>query len=133
MELASNPTVVTVVPRVRIDRAAGRNGVVTIRGSGFGGYAKRSGTAVRGRFRTVQGGRVTIQYVNGTISSWDDGRIVVRWSSRLTPNQVTVRSVYGKATATVSSSRRLSCGQRQCFAACRDRAAGEQVRLLRTE
>jgi hypothetical protein len=102
-EFASNPTVISVVPNVRIIRAAGRNGVVTIRGTGFSGYAKRSGTAVRGRFRTVQGGRVTNSYLNGTISSWEDGRIVVRWPGSATPNQVTIRTVFGNTTAPVAA------------------------------
>ncbi len=57
--------------------------MVTIRGSGFGGYAKRSGTAVRGRFRTVENRKAVIKYQNGTIASWEDGRIVVKWNSRV--------------------------------------------------
>jgi hypothetical protein len=101
---ASNPTVVTVVPKPRIDRAAGRNRTVVIRGSGFGGYAPRSGTAVRGRFRTVQGGRVTTKYLNGTIASWDDGRIVVRFPS--IPHQVTLRTIFGNASSPVAAATR---------------------------
>lgn len=105
-EFASNPTVVTVRPQARINRAAGRNGVVTIRGSGFGGYAKRSGTAVRGRFRTVENRKAVIKYQNGTITSWEDGKIVVKWNSRVTPGHVTLRSVFGNATSAVAAATR---------------------------
>jgi hypothetical protein len=98
-EFASNPTVVSVVPKPRIYRASGIDGTVAIRGSGLGGYAKRSGTAVRGRFTTVLRGRVTTRYVNGTIAFWDDTRVVVRFAS--TPNRVTIRTVFGNATSAV--------------------------------
>jgi hypothetical protein len=98
--------VITVVPKVRIDRAAGRNGVVTIRGSGFSGYAQRSGTAVRGRFITVRRGRVSSRYVNGTIYSWEDGKIVAKWTGSATPNQVTIRTIFGNTTARVAAATR---------------------------
>ncbi len=98
-ELASNPTVVTVVPKVRIKRAAG-NETVTIVGSGFSGYARGSGTVVTGRITTVEGTRVRTRVLTGTIVSWVDGKIVARFVAA--PNQVTVRSVFGTATSAVA-------------------------------
>lgn len=98
-EFASNPTVLTVVPKVRVKRAAG-NTTVTILGNGFGGYARGSGTTVTGRITTVEGTRTRIRVLAGTIVSWTDGRIVARFAA--IPNQVTVRSVFGGATAVVA-------------------------------
>ena len=98
-EFASNPTVVTVVPKVRIKRAAGST-TVTITGNGFGGYARGSGTTVTGRITTVEGKRTRIRVLTGTIVSWTDGRIVARFAA--IPNQVTVRSVFGGATSAVA-------------------------------
>lgn len=98
-ELASNPTVVTVVPRVRIKRAAGSE-TVTILGSGFAGYARGSGTTVTGRITTVEGTRVRTTILTGMIVSWVDGRIVARFVAA--PNHVTVKSVFGTATSAVA-------------------------------
>ena len=98
-ESASNPTVVTVVPKVRIKRAAGSE-TVTIIGSGFAGYARGSGTTVTGRITTVEGTRVRTTVLTGTIVSWVDGKIVARFVAA--PNHVTVKSVFGTATSAVA-------------------------------
>ncbi len=98
-EFASNPTVVTVVPKVRIKRAAGST-TVTILGNGFGGFARGSGTTVTGRVTTVEGKRTRIRVLTGTVVSWVDGKIVARFAAA--PSQVTVRSVFGGATSAVA-------------------------------
>ena len=85
-------------PRWRVKRAAG--GTTVTSGNGFGGYARGSGTTVTGRITTVEGTRTRTRVVTGTIVSWTDGRVVARFAA--VPNQVTVRSVFGGATATVA-------------------------------
>ncbi len=96
--LASNPTVLSVVPTVKITSAIA-NGPVTITGTGFGGYAKGSGTIVTA---TVAGTRLRgtgATTVQGTIISWSDTKIVARF--RQVPQTVSVQSVFGGATARV--------------------------------
>ena len=107
-EFASNPTVITIVPTVRITRAAG-SGTITISGSGFGGYAKGSGTVVTGKITSGKGKKATTKVLNGKIVSWVDGKIVARFDS--TPNQVTVNSVFGSATSTLSAAKKPSAVQ----------------------
>jgi len=96
-DVASNPAVISVVPKVTIASATG-DGRVTIVGTGFGGYAADSGTSVTG---TVTGAGGATTTVEGTIRSWNDRKIKVVFDSR--PSEVTVNSVYGSATSTLES------------------------------
>jgi hypothetical protein len=92
VDLASNPAVISVVPKARISRATSVRKTVTITGSGFAGYAAGLGTSVTG---TTSKGRT----VKGTIVSWKEGKIVANFSSL--PSRVTVSTVYGRATSSV--------------------------------
>jgi hypothetical protein len=98
-DFASNPAVISIVPVVRISRASYR-GTVTILGSGFGGYAKGSATSVTTTVSTVIGRRTTTRTVEAKVISWSDTRIEADFGTL--PGQVTVKSVFGSATATVS-------------------------------
>jgi hypothetical protein len=91
---ASNPVVISVIPRVEITKAAAMPSTktVTITGGGFAGYAPGSRTSVIG---TTSNGK----NVKGTVVSWKDGKIVVKFSTL--PNKVTVSSIYGSAISTV--------------------------------
>ncbi len=95
-DVASNPTVISVTPKVAISETTG-GATVTITGSGFGGYAAGSGTSVTGRVIRRNGNSTT---VDGTIVSWSDTVIEADFGSKR-PNQVTVNSVFGSATAVV--------------------------------
>lgn len=88
-EFASNPTVISVTPKVSISDATADAGRVTINGSGFGGYAEGSTTAVTG----------TDTSVNGAIVSWSDTTIVAEFDA--SPSEVTVDSVFGTVTSRV--------------------------------
>jgi hypothetical protein len=93
--MASNPTVISVTPKVTINRATARRTTVTITGSGFAGYASGSGTAVTsGKVRGSEP-------VEATIISWTDTRIIVRFPTL--PTTVTVHSVFGSVTARIAS------------------------------
>jgi hypothetical protein len=91
-DFASNPAVISIVPKVKITKATG-GGKVTIVGSGFGGYAAGSGTAVTG---TISGGTV-----EATIVSWSETKIKAEFDSR--PDDVTVTSVFGSASSEVAA------------------------------
>jgi hypothetical protein len=91
-DVASNPAVISIVPQVAITKATG-NGRVTIVGSGFGGYAAGSGTSVTG---TISTGTVEARIV-----SWSDKKIKAVFDER--PDDVTVDSVFGSATAEMDS------------------------------
>jgi hypothetical protein len=97
-EFASNPTVVSIVPRVTITSVT-VNGRMTITGRGFGGYAKGSGTAVIGTVASARGGR--LRTLEATIVSWNDTKIVA--SFRETPQTLRVRSVFGDAGCRIGS------------------------------
>ncbi len=76
---------------VHIHRAAGRNGVVTIRGSGFGVYARRSGTAVRGRF-AIQRKRPIRKWHDYFLGRWKNRRpVVLTFDSESSHGQVHIR------------------------------------------
>jgi hypothetical protein len=98
-DLTSNPTIVSVVPKVTIASARG-TGLVTITGSGVGGYAKGSGTMVTGTVSDARSGRSRV--MQATIVSWSDTRIVVSFARDM-PRTLRVRSVFGEATARVVS------------------------------
>jgi hypothetical protein len=72
---------------------------VTIRGSGFGGYAAGSGTSVTGKVTTGRGKNKTTTTVEAAIVSWSDTKIEADFASR--PDEVTVSSVFGSATSEV--------------------------------
>jgi hypothetical protein len=91
-DFTSNPAVVSIVPKVKITRAAARRRTVTITGSGFAGYAAGSATSVTG---TTAGGKT----VKGTVVSWNDGKIVANFGS--VPARVTVNAVFGAAMSKV--------------------------------
>jgi len=104
-DFESNPASVSIVPTVVITGVAD-DGTVTIRGSGFGGYAEgSSGTFVTATGIAGAGGgqekkSATTTEV-GTIVSWSDTRIKVRFGS--TPEQITVYSLFGAATSEVKT------------------------------
>ncbi|MHB1035044.1 MAG: hypothetical protein ACYC35_10215 [Pirellulales bacterium] len=94
--LTSNVAAISVVPPVKITQATwSLDKRVTITGSGFGGYAAGSGTAVMGE---VSNG-VRTKSVTGEVVSWDPGKIVVKFP--LIPSAVTVKSVFGNAKSAV--------------------------------
>jgi hypothetical protein len=96
-DVASNPAVISVTPKVIINGATG-DATLTIRGSGFGGYAAGSGTTVTGTI--ARGGKnKTTRTVEAEIVSWSDTKIEVDFASR--PDEVTVSSVFGSATSEV--------------------------------
>ena len=98
-DLASNPVVLSVVPKVAITSANASNGLVTITGSGLGGHAQGAGTTVTGT--VVSRKAAPPRVMEGTIISWSDTRIVARF--REVPQTVTVYSVFGKATGRVAA------------------------------
>jgi hypothetical protein len=100
---ASNPAVISVIPEVIVTDATA-NGTVTIKGSGFGGYAQGSGTSVTMARSWGWGRWARTTAVEAKIVSWSDTEIVADFGS--SPTEVTVTSVFGRATASVKSSRR---------------------------
>jgi hypothetical protein len=94
----SNLAVISVRPEVVIVEATGGR-TVTIRGSGFGGYAAGRGTAVTGTAASVRGWFREAPIMEATIVSWSDTTIVAEFRSP--PNQVTVNSVFGTAQSGV--------------------------------
>jgi len=99
----SNLAVISIRPEVIIVEATGRN-TVTINGSGFGGYAEGSGTAVTGTRAAVPGWHRKTPIMEATIVSWSDTTIVAEFHSP--PNKVTVNSVFGTAHTKVLRSNR---------------------------
>jgi hypothetical protein len=108
-DVASNPAVISVTPKVAITKtSAGKSGnsiVITIRGSGFAGYAAGSGTTVTGRVTTGGGNNRSTTIVEAEIVSWSETAIKADFGRRR-PNQVTVSSVFGSATSEVAAKRR---------------------------
>jgi len=103
-DVASNPAVVSVTPKVVITKTSGTT-TVTITGSGFAGYAAGSGTSVTGKVIKGKGKKRTVTTVEAEIVSWSDTAIEADFGSS-SPNTVTVSSVFGDATATVKRPRR---------------------------
>jgi hypothetical protein len=98
---ASNPTVVSIVPKVTITNVR-LNRPVVIVGSGFGGYAKGSGTAVTATFAGLRRGRA--RTVEAAIVSWSNTRIVARFpETPQTPQTLSVRSVFGNTSYKIGS------------------------------
>lgn len=104
----SNPISFTVTPKVVITSATAKKSIVTISGSGFGGYADapNSGTSCTG-IATVKFGKgknapTEEVSVEVTVISWEPTEIVVDFADG-TPISVTVNSVFGStATADVT-------------------------------
>lgn len=92
-EFASNPAVISIIPRVTISRV-NVDRSITITGSGFGGYAKGAETAVTGTVTSLRGGRPTT--VGAVILAWSDTEIVAAFRQK--PETLTVRSVFGRVT-----------------------------------
>jgi hypothetical protein len=97
--VASNSAVISVSPVARISRAT-YQGKVTILGTGFAGYAKGSPTSVTGTISTGSGKRVVTKTVEAKIVSWSDTKIVADFG--VLPGKVTVNSIFGSSTASVS-------------------------------
>ncbi len=95
-DVSSNPTVISITPKVNITGTTG-DATLTIRGSGFGGYAAGSGTSVTGTKTTGKGKNRTTTTVEAAIVSWSDTAIEAAFASR--PDDVTVSSVFGSATS----------------------------------
>jgi hypothetical protein len=100
--VASNPEVVSVTPEVAITETSGDATVITIKGSGFAGYAAGSGTSVTGKITTGKGKKATTTTVEATIVSWSDTAIEADFGSAR-PDDVTVNSVFGSATSEVAA------------------------------
>jgi hypothetical protein len=98
-DVASNPAVISITPKVVITKTSGTT-TVKINGSGFAGYAEGSGTSVTGRVITGKGKKRTSTTVEAEIVSWSDTAIEADFGSSR-PNEVTVSSVFGNATAAV--------------------------------
>ncbi len=96
-DAASNPAVISVVPKVSIGSVSGDRRV-TIVGSGFGGYAAGSGTSVTG---TITAGDGSTTSVEAEIRSWNEKKIRAVFESR--PDEITVHSVFGSATSALES------------------------------
>ncbi len=98
--VASNPVVISIRPEVIINKAT-YDGTVTIKGSGLGGYMMDSGTSVTGKIITGKGKDKTTTTTEATIVSWSDTTIEADFGGS-NPNEVTVDSVFGSATSTVT-------------------------------
>jgi hypothetical protein len=98
-DVASNPAVISVTPKVVITGTSGST-TVKINGSGFAGYQEGSGTSVTGRVATGKGKHRTTTTVEAAIVSWSDTAIEADFGSS-SPTEVTVTSVFGNATAAV--------------------------------
>jgi hypothetical protein len=98
-DVASNPTVISVTPKVVITRISGTT-VVKIIGRGFAGHQEGSGTSVTGKVVTGKGKNRITKYVEAEIVSWSDTSIEADFGSSR-PNEVTVNSVFGNAKAVV--------------------------------
>ena len=96
----SNLVPIVVVPQVTTDSASIRMDTVIIRGSGFGDelddpYAELFGVTI-----TCEGNALETSVVN-----WDDTRIVVNCPSAAVGDKVTVTTLYGSDSTTISGSR----------------------------
>jgi len=84
--IQSNPIAIQIIPEVVVANATSSDGVMTIQGSGFAGYAEGAGTVVTGRIGGVA--------VEAVIVSWSDTEIKADFGGE-SPGVVTVRSVFG--------------------------------------
>jgi hypothetical protein len=98
-DVASNPAVISVTPKVVITKTSGTT-LVKITGSGFAGHQDGSGTSVVGKVVKRKGKNRTTTYVEAEIVSWSDTSIEADFGNAR-PNEVTVSSVFGQASAVV--------------------------------
>jgi hypothetical protein len=98
-DVASNPAVISITPKVVITGTSGGT-TVKINGRGFAGHQEGSGTSVTGKVVTGKGKHRTTTTVEAEIVSWSDTAIEADFGSS-SPNEVTVTSVFGNATAAV--------------------------------
>jgi hypothetical protein len=98
-DVASNPAVISVTPKVVITRTSGTT-TVKINGRGFAGHQEGSGTSVTGKVIKGKGKHRTTTIVEAEIVSWSDTSIEADFGSSR-PSEVTVSSVFGDATAVV--------------------------------
>ncbi len=96
--MESNPTTLTVIPKVTIGTVTANGQVLTINGTGFGGFVTGSGTKISAVAPSGRTGQLVI--IDGVVKSWSDTQIVA--SFRYTPQSLTVESVFGTATRRVS-------------------------------
>jgi len=103
-DVASNPAVISIKPQVVINRATTATGqsTLTIKGSGFAGYAAGSGTSVTGTVTTGRRGNAKTKTVDAVIVSWSDTTIEADFGSGRVPDDVTVNSVFGSDTYKVN-------------------------------
>lgn len=87
--VASNSIAIQVIPRVSITNVKVADGIVTISGSGFSGYAAGSDTSVTGRTGTTT--------AKAKIVSWSDTVIKAKFGDA-SPEAITVKSVFGTDT-----------------------------------
>jgi hypothetical protein len=99
-DVASNPAVVSIKPRVVIGKATG-DSTVTITGSGFGGYAEGSVTSVTGTVVIHKNKKNKSRTVDAEIVSWSDTTIEADFGDGIRPTDVSVNSVFGSDTAVV--------------------------------
>lgn len=97
-DVESNPLKLMVVPNVAISSVQVNGTLVTIAGSGFGGFASGSGTKVTAVAVNGRTGRLVT--IDGVIKSWSNGRIEANF--RYAPKTLTVTSVFGTATRRLS-------------------------------
>jgi hypothetical protein len=99
---ASNPAVISIAPPVTIRSVVsnGSDGLVTIDGSGFGGYAAGTGTSVIGPLAFSSSGYQQATFGPATVISWTDTQIVADFRGS-SPDQVVVKSIFGVAAAHV--------------------------------
>lgn len=95
-EFLSNPTSLTVLPKVTVT-GVNVNGLVTIKGRGFGGYAIGSGTSVMGKVQNSRSGRW--RTIEAAIVTWTDSEIVARF--RETPQTLTIHSIFGEVSCRI--------------------------------
>lgn len=87
------------LPAVVITEAAAEGAMVTIHGTGFGGYAVGSITSVTGAVTTEENPDAGYDDLEGTVISWSNEMIVAEFAAL--PRRVTVMSVFGTDTEEV--------------------------------
>ena len=97
-EMESNPTTLTVVPKVTIGTVNVNGLTTTINGTGFGGFVQGAGTKVSAV--AVNGRTGKLVTIEGIVKSWNDTQIVVNF--RYQPKSLTVESVFGTAIRRLS-------------------------------
>ncbi len=99
-DMNSNLVPIVVVPQVTIDSATIRRAIVTIRGSGFGDESGESYNELLGVTVTCEG-----NVLETSVISWDATRIVFKCPSATVGDIVTVTTLYGSDSTTITGSR----------------------------